>query len=83
LALEEVVVIKRHPYRGIVTVVAVMAVAFFMAGMIGQYNDGPWGGLPEWLGALSWFTFLFSIPVLLLLLVYLAFTAVRQRLTAG
>lgn len=51
--------------------------------MIGQYNDGPWGGLPEWLGALSWFTFLFSIPMLLLLLVYLAFTAVRQRLTAG
>ncbi len=75
--------IKRHPYRAVFTVVAVMAVAFVLAGMIGQFNDGPWGGLPEWLGALSWFTFLLSIPVLLLLLAYLSFTAVRHRHTAG
>lgn len=43
--------VKAHPYRAVLSVLAVMAVLLFVGGMIGQHNDGPWGGLPEWLGA--------------------------------
>lgn len=71
--------VTRHPYRAVGAVLTVMALAFFLAGMIGQFNDGPWSGLPEWLGAVSWFTFLASILVLLLLVAYLGVSALRLR----
>lgn len=64
--------VTRHPYRAVGTVLAVMAVAALVSGMIGQVNDGPWGGLPEWLGAAMWFTFLGSVLALVALVLYLA-----------
>ena len=75
--------ITRHPYRAVGVVLAVMAASFFLAGMIGQYNDGPWGGLPEWLAAASWFTFLASILVITGLSVYLLVANLRYRKTAS
>lgn len=47
--------------------------------MIGQFNDGPWGGLPDWLGAATWFGFLGTALVLLGLSAYLAVANVRFR----
>ena len=41
--------------------VAFTIVCFGLAGLIGQHNDGPWGGLPEWLGSASWFGFLLGL----------------------
>jgi fructose-specific phosphotransferase system IIC component len=71
--------ITRHPYRAVGIVLAVMVVSAFVAGMIGQNGDGPWGGLPEWLGAVSWFTFLASVLVILVLSAYLAYANLRYR----
>lgn len=71
--------ITRHPYRAVGVVLAVMAVSALVAGMIGQHNDGPWGALPEWLGAVSWFTFLGSVLAILVLSAYLAYANVRYR----
>jgi len=51
--------------------------------MIGQHNDGPWGGLPEWLSAASWFGFLCTALVLLVLSAYLAAANVRFRRAVG
>ena len=75
--------IKAHPYRAVGVVLGVMAVCGFVAAMIGQYNDGPWGGLPEWLGATAWFTFLASILVITALSVYLLIAHIRYRKTAS
>jgi fructose-specific phosphotransferase system IIC component len=72
-------VIARHPYRAVGAVLAVMAVCLFVGGMVGQYNDGPWGGLPEWVGALSWFGFLAAAVVMLVLCAYLAVANRRCR----
>ena len=72
--------ISRHPYRAVGVVLAVMAVAALVSGMIGQFNDGPWGGLPPWLGAAMWFTFLGSILVLVALLLYLTGERLLRRL---
>ena len=71
--------ITRHPYRAVGVVLAVMVVSAFIASMIGQHNDGPWGDLPEWLGAASWFTFLGSVLAILLLSAYLAYANVQYR----
>ena len=71
--------IKAHPYRALLSVVVFGGVCLFVAGMIGQHNDGPWGGLPEWLGAFTWFGFLLSIPVLLVLAVYLGVAKLLER----
>ena len=71
--------IKAHPYRAVGIVLAFMAVNLFVAAMIGQYNDGPWGGLPEWLAAVTWFSFLFSIPAIVVLSVYLGVANLRWR----
>lgn len=71
--------LKAHPFRALLAVAAFGAVCLFVAGMIGQHNDGPWGGLPEWLGAVTWFGFLLSVPALLLLGSYLAFATLRAR----
>lgn len=73
---------QRHPSRAVGVVLAVMAVSLFVSAMIGQFNDGPWGGLPEWLGAASWFTFLGATVVLLALLAYVAVANLRYRRTA-
>ena len=73
--------VARHPYRAVGVVLAVMAVCLFVAGMVGQHNDGPWGGLPEWVGAVGWFGFLLSVPVLLVLSAYLLAAHLRHGRT--
>jgi hypothetical protein len=60
----------RHPYRAVGMVLAVMALSASVAGMIGQDSDGPLGGLPEWLGVVSWFAFLASVLAILVLSAY-------------
>ena len=75
--------LKDHPYRSLLAVVAFGGVCLFVAAMIGQYNDGPWGGLPEWLAATTWFGFLLSIPVLVVLATYLAVANLRGRKEHG
>ena len=71
--------IVRYPYRAVGVVLGVMVVSAFVAGMIGQDNDGPWGGLPEWLGAASWFTFLAACLAILVLSAFLAYANLRYR----
>lgn len=75
-------VIARHPYRSFGAVLAVFAASLFLAGMIGQFNDGPWGGLPEWLGGAAYATWMLSIPVLVVLSVYLGIHRLRTRRAA-
>lgn len=69
----------RTSYRVLAGVVAWIALTVLLAGLIGQHNDGPWGGLPEWLGAAAWFGFLLGLLVLVVLGVYVAAAAVRRR----
>jgi len=71
--------VKAHPYRAVGAILAVMLLCGGTAGMIGQYNDGPWGGLPEWLGALTWFSFLAACLVMVVLTVYLLVANLRWR----
>ena len=71
--------VTRHPYRSVGVVLAVMLVSGFTAGMIGQYNDGPWGGAPEELGVASYSVFLASVLAVVLLSAYLAVAAYRYR----
>jgi hypothetical protein len=71
--------ITRHPYRAVGAVLGVLAVAVFLGGMIGQFNDGPWGGLPEWLGAAAWSVTLASAAVLVGLVGYLGVAHLRYR----
>ena len=74
--------IARHPYRAVGVVLAVMAVCLFVAAMVGQHNDGPWGGLPEWVGAVTWGGFLLSVLVISVLSLYLLLANLRYRKTA-
>lgn len=74
--------ITKHPYQAVGGVVSVLAASLFLSAMIGQFNDGPWGGLPSWLAAASWFTFLGSLVVLVVLGTYLAAASLRHRRTA-
>ena len=74
--------IARHPYRSVGAVLAVFAASLFLAGMIGQFNDGPWGGLPEWLGGAAYATWMLSALVLVVLLAYLGVAHLRQRQAA-
>ena len=76
-------VIKAHPYRPVLTVLSVMVVCGFTAAMIGQHNSGPWGGLPEWLGAVTWFGFLASVLAIVVLSVYLLVAHLRWRKEQG
>ena len=71
--------VDRHPGRALGAVAVVGALLFFLAAMIGQHNDGPWGGLPSWMGAVGWFGGLLSVVVLLLLGLYLAVQRLRHR----
>lgn len=71
--------ITRHPYRAVGAVLAVFAASVFLGGMIGQFNDGPWGGLPEWLGTASYATSLIAALVLVVLGVYLGVANLRYR----
>jgi hypothetical protein len=75
-------VISRHPYRSVGAVFVVFAASLFLAGMIGQFNDGPWGGLPEWLGGAAYATWMLSALVLIVLAVYLGVARLRQRQAA-
>lgn len=74
--------ITRHPYRAVGVLLGVFAVATFLGGMIGQFNDGPWGGLPEWLGATSYATSMLSALALIVLSVYLGVANLRYRRAA-
>lgn len=60
-------------------VAAVTAVCFVIAGLIGQHNDGPLGGLPEWLGAVTWFGGLLGA----LMTAVLVLVLLGQRVTRG
>lgn len=48
----------RNPTKLFVTISIITVLCFLLAALIGQHNDGPWGDLPEWLGAVGWFGFL-------------------------
>ena len=74
--------IARHPYRAVGAGLAVMAVCLLVSGLIGQHGDGPWGGLPSWLGALTWFGFLGSALALVVLSAYLGVANLRYRRAA-
>ena len=74
--------IARHPYRAVSAVLAVLGASLFLAGMIGQFNDGPWGGLPEWLGGAAYATWMLSALVLVVLLAYLGVVRLRSRAVA-
>lgn len=74
-----VLVIARHPYRAVGVVLGAMALCIFVSGMVGQHNEGPWGGLPAWVGAVGWFGFLGLSLVMLALSGYLAAAHLRWR----
>lgn len=71
--------IARHPYRAVGAVLAVFAVTFVLGGLIGQHNDGPWGGLPEWLNTLNYVLFMLSALALVVLSLYLGVAHLRYR----
>jgi hypothetical protein len=71
--------IKRHPYRAVGVVLAVFLPSLLVAAMIGQHNDGPWGGLPEWLGRTAYATWFISGLVLVALSIYLGIANLRYR----
>ena len=75
--------VKEHPYRAVLTVLAIMVVTGGTAGMIGQHNEGPWGGLPEWFAAVMWFGFLGASLVMVVLTVYLLVANLRWRREQG
>jgi hypothetical protein len=56
---------------------------FALAGLIGQHNDGPWGGLPEWLGSASWGGFLIGLLATVLLGIYWLVQSLRTRGSAA
>ena len=71
--------IKRHPYRAVGTVLGVFLLSLLVAGLIGQHNDGPWGGLPAWLGTASYATWFVSGLVLVALSIYLGIANLQYR----
>lgn len=71
--------IVRHPYRAVGAVLAVMAFIMLVAAMVGQHGDGPWGGLPDWVGPVSWFSFLAASVVMLALSAFLVVAHLRYR----
>ena len=71
--------IVRHPRQTIGAVLGVMALSLFLSSMIGQFNDGPWGGLPSWLGTGTWAAFLIAAIALVVLAAYLAAVHLRTR----
>jgi fructose-specific phosphotransferase system IIC component len=72
-------VIVRRPYRAVGAVLAVMALTLLVAAMVGQHGEGPWGGLPDWVGPVSWFSFLGSSVVMLALSAFLVVANLRHR----
>lgn len=71
--------IKRHPYTSVGVVLAVFLVSTFLGKMIGQYHDGPWGGLPEWVNTANYVVFGLSVLGLVGLSVYLGVANLRYR----
>jgi hypothetical protein len=54
-------------------------VSLFVSSMIGQFNDGPWGGLPSWLGTTTYAAAVIAAVALVLLTVYLIALNARTR----
>ena len=75
--------ITAHPYRAVAAVLTVMVVTGFTAGMIGQDGDGPWGGLPDWLGTATYTVFMLSALAMVLLSVFLLVAHLRWRARSG
>jgi hypothetical protein len=73
----------RNPRNVFLALVAFTIVCFALAGLIGQHNDGPWGGLPEWLGSASWFGFLLGLLGVILSGAYLLVTSLGRRRATG
>jgi len=71
--------VKRHPYRAVAAVLAVFLVTLFLGTMFGQHNDGPWGGVPEWLNLANYVLFSLTVLVLIGLSVYLGIANLRYR----
>ena len=73
----------RNPRNVFLALVAFTIVCFALAGLIGQHNDGPWGGLPEWLGSASWAGFLLGLLGVILSGAYLLVTTLGRRRATG
>ncbi len=69
----------RHPYRAVGAALAVFVAASFLGLMIGQFNDGPWGGLPAWLGTASYAVSMVSALCLVVLSACLGAANLRYR----
>ena len=73
----------RSPKNIFLSVLVFTILCFALAGMIGQHNDGPWGGLPEWLGSASWFGFLLGVLATVVSGIYWAVSGVSRRRATG
>ena len=69
----------RSPRNIFLAVLVFTVLCFALAGLIGQHNDGPWGGLPEWLGSASWFGFLLGVLAIIVTGIYWAAQSMRSR----
>jgi drug/metabolite transporter (DMT)-like permease len=69
--------VTRSPRNIFLTFLGFTIVCFVLSGLIGQHNDGPWGGLPEWLGSASWFGFMLGLLATVLSGVYLLVRRMR------
>jgi uncharacterized membrane protein YhdT len=80
-AWEGVTVNARRLRDAAIAIGIVFVIAFALAALIGQHNDGPLGDLPEWLGSAAYFIWLLS--ALLLILVALAAVVLWLRHRGG
>jgi hypothetical protein len=69
----------RSPRNIFLAVLVFTVLCFTLAGLIGQHNDGPWGGLPEWLGSASWGGFLIGVLATIITGIYWAAQSIRSR----
>ena len=69
----------RSPRNLFLSLLVFTILCFVLAGLIGQHNDGPWGGLPEWLGSASWFGFLLGVLATVIAGIYWATRSMRSR----
>jgi drug/metabolite transporter (DMT)-like permease len=69
----------RSPRNLFLALLVFTVLCFVLAGLIGQHNDGPWGGLPEWLGSASWFGFLLGLLATVIAGIYWLAQSVRAR----
>lgn len=69
----------RSPKGIFLTLLVITGVCFALSGLIGQHNDGPWGGLPEWVGSVSWFGFLIGVLATVVSGIYLLIRTMGRR----